>query len=188
MHRKLPRFFDLWQNYPSYTIYPSAKLKAMVGGRVAAMSDPDSCGVRLSLSFIRSKHPLPKSYSGMYVVPGSKSGEYFLVRVRDWINYLTKEYSKPTSIEISSKKNGGFDRLPPGFKMRGVICFWWGGGGGSQGHVDIWNGHNRAGIADELIVAPGEKNWTGLSDSQVQDSHWASAKRVYLWEASDLPF
>jgi hypothetical protein len=190
--RNLPSFFCLVHNYPvrlGTGEISGSQVCRGIGGEVAKHCPVNTCCIRMSLALNRCGHPISGSVRGVATVPGGRNGELYIFSLSQMITYLTKVYFKPKT----AVSRNGFMEPPAGFRQRGIIVFWWGHSStdSSTGHIDLWDGTNRAGT--QGIVPPGDPKRTStrtlpdLKPDGLTDQMWTDARKLYLWPAVSAP-
>ncbi len=155
----LPKFDDLWKNYPHGT---SAEVKKKIGGRIDAEWITNTCAIRLSFCFnasgakfaVGSDAGNSKGVPRLVITGGDK--KRYILRVKEFRTWLEKHYGKPT---ISLKKGPYGDAPPELAGKKGIICFEDCGWPDASGHYDLWDGSAAA-----------------------HHAYFDKAKRVHLWE------
>ena len=107
-----------------------------IGGKVKVNIDSgtfqNACAIRMSYAFNKAGKAISKTDGS---VSSGKNKEWYLYRVKDFINFLKNNYSNcQTSTNISDFKG-----------KKGVIVFEECGWSDATGHVDLYNGSSVEG-------------------------------------------
>ncbi len=162
MPARLKNFDQMWDAYPA----PGGtadEAKHLIGGRVAAMPDGNTCVLRVSRAFNYSGNKIPRSSTDEILTIKGGDGRNYALRVREFTRYLKRKYGKPDHEHSYPPPGGG--EIPSEFKGRqGVIIFDVKGWTDATGHADLWNGtHCR------------------------HNGYFHKAAKVMLWEVNDTP-
>lgn len=97
---KRPRFNDLWSHYPVHM--PATDVYKLVGGQANELyqenpiSFANACALRLSRALNYGGMEISQKTSGYKVKGGDK--KFYLLRVKDMIDFVSKKYGKPDHI------------------------------------------------------------------------------------------
>jgi len=129
-----PSFARAWAAFAKVNI-PVADVGAFIGGKVADNVKEgifqNACPIRMSYVLNQTGVPVPKH--GGYATVSGADGKWYMFRVLDMMNFLTKTFGKPDRL-VKSPGSADFSG------SQGILVVKGHGWSNAVGHVTLWNG------------------------------------------------